>query len=187
MVNLYQIVLTSTFTIIGGVIIYVVGQIIERFFIDPIGKQKETIGDIADMLIFNANLYSNPFHFAVVSHDKRDEKMQQWKDASEKTRKLSSVLNSRTFQIPCYSILEEMQIVLPKKDIGESCSQLIGLSNSYINSGLPSGNTHLAGIKCRKSEQSGLASVTRLFTRGVPRSGVRIDWWRRQRLRLYVC
>ncbi len=52
--------LTASITILGGFIVFVLGQIVVKFFIEPIHEQSKTIGEIAYSLIFYANLYSNP-------------------------------------------------------------------------------------------------------------------------------
>ncbi len=58
--DLTKIVLTSVFTILGGVFVYVAGQLLTRFFIDPYHEYRKCVGEIADALIFYANIYSNP-------------------------------------------------------------------------------------------------------------------------------
>ena len=47
-------------TVISGTLIFVIGQIILKFIIEPIHKQKEIIGEIADALIYYADVFSNP-------------------------------------------------------------------------------------------------------------------------------
>ena len=49
-----------TLTIIGGVTIYVVGEIILKFFIAPVNKLSLLIGKIFDSLDYYANVYTNP-------------------------------------------------------------------------------------------------------------------------------
>lgn len=53
-------VTTAALTISGSVLVLVTGQLIVRFVIDPIHDQKRHLGEIANALIFYANLYSNP-------------------------------------------------------------------------------------------------------------------------------
>ncbi len=58
--ELFKIFLTSGLTIFGGLFIYVIGQLISKFFIEPIHKQSRCIGEIYYSLIFYADLYGNP-------------------------------------------------------------------------------------------------------------------------------
>lgn len=41
-----KLVLTASVTIIGGVIVFVMGQIVSKFFIDPIQDLKKLLGEI---------------------------------------------------------------------------------------------------------------------------------------------
>ncbi len=120
MSELYQIILTSSFTIIGGVIIYVVGQIISRFFIEPIHIQKKIIGEIDDVLGFYANVYCNP---GIPQKEKINE-------ASNRFRQLATLLKSKAYLIPWYNLFAKIRIVLKSDSIKEASEELIGLSNS---------------------------------------------------------
>jgi len=70
MFQLTQIILTSSLTVLGGVLIYIIGQIISLFFIEPIHEQKKIIGEVDDALGFYANIYCNP---GVLPKEKIDE------------------------------------------------------------------------------------------------------------------
>src|SRR5687768_13838110 len=50
-----KIILTSSFTILGGIIIFVVGQVVAKFIIEPLYEQSKLIGEIANSLIYYAN------------------------------------------------------------------------------------------------------------------------------------
>lgn len=58
--ELFKIILISCLTVLGGIVVFVMGQIITKFFIEPLHEQSKLIGEIAYSLIFYANLYSNP-------------------------------------------------------------------------------------------------------------------------------
>lgn len=111
------------YTVISGVLVYVFGKIFNKFYVDPIHEQKETIGKIADALIFYAYLYSN----IVDTHvDLGKERL----DAQHLFRKLASQLMSRSYQIPNYKTLSLFRFVVDKQRITDAHHQLIGLSNS---------------------------------------------------------
>jgi len=120
MSELYQIILTSSLTIIGGIIIYIGGQIISKFFIEPIHTQKKIIGEIDDALGFYANVYCNP---GVLPKKKMDE-------ASNRFRQLATLLRSKAYLIPWYNLFVRIRIVLKSESIKNTSSELIGLSNS---------------------------------------------------------
>jgi len=53
MINWNEIILTSVFTIMGGVIVFCASQIVLKFFIEPIQELDMCRGEISDILIFN--------------------------------------------------------------------------------------------------------------------------------------
>jgi hypothetical protein len=118
------IVLTSMVTILGGVTIFVLGQIILKFYIEPIQQFRLHIGKITDALIFYANLYSNP----------GTNVKEQVKEASNEIRKLASELISTSAVVPLYRTWSSLKIIPKLKNIKEARSNLIGLSNSLFSS-----------------------------------------------------
>ena len=120
MSDLFKIFLTSSLTVVGGVLIFVIGQIIEKFLIEPIHEQSNVIGEIADSLIFYADLYSNP---GIGKPEEMDE-------ASQALRRQASRLMARTHAIRCYWLMQLLRIVPKHKDILKARQNLIGLSNS---------------------------------------------------------
>jgi len=124
MAEIYKIFLTSALTIIGGVLVYTLGQIISKFFIEPVHEQAEIIGDISDALVYYAREYSSP---GLLPRDMLDE-------AHEKFRRLASLLKAKTYRIKWYSFFTLFRLVPKLKSIEESSKQLIGLSNSVYRS-----------------------------------------------------
>ena len=47
-----KIVLTSSRTILGGIVVFVVGQVITKFVIEPMHERSKLIGEIANSLIY---------------------------------------------------------------------------------------------------------------------------------------
>ena len=124
MTELQKIILTSCFTIFGGVVVIVGGQIITKFFVEPIHDQFRLIGEIADSLIFYANLYMNP-------GSGKPEKMDE---AAQKLRQQSSQLRARTYAIRWYELWEFVGLVLKRTDVMEASRNLMGLSQ-FVHQG----------------------------------------------------
>jgi hypothetical protein len=124
MSELYKIILTAVFTIFGGVFVYTMGQIISKFFIEPIHSLLRCIGEISDSLIFYADQYSNPGTGKPDDMDK----------ASRVFRQQASLLIARTHIIRWYSFFELLKLVPKRRAVIEASKNLIGLSNS-IHSG----------------------------------------------------
>ena len=120
MSDLFKIFLTSSLTVVGGVLVLVVGRIIEKFLIEPVHEQSNVIGEIADSLIFYANLYSNP---GVGKPEEMDE-------ASRALRQQASRLMARTHAVRCYWLMQLLRIVPKHRDTLRARENLMGLSNS---------------------------------------------------------
>jgi len=115
-----KILLTSFLTILGGVIVYTVGQIISKFFIEPIHHQGEIIGEIADALIYHARAYGSPGFLEKEYLDK----------ASGRFRQLASLLRSRSYMIRWYGVFKSLKLVPSLNEVEGASKELIGLSNS---------------------------------------------------------
>jgi hypothetical protein len=115
-----KILWTAIATLIGGIIIYVIGRAIEKFVLEPLQEYKKTLANISDTLIFHANTYSNP------SVSSPEDKLA----ASRAIRKLSSELNSKTHQIVFYKIFERMKVIPSYNNSMDAASTLMGFSNS---------------------------------------------------------
>lgn len=120
-----KIVLTSSLTILGGVFVYVSGQIITRFFIDPYHEYTKILCEIADALIYYADLYMNPGGGSV------DETRGPRIDEARKIlRQKASSLCVRTHAIPAYGVFANCKLVPQRVDIQQAFAALISLSNS---------------------------------------------------------
>ena len=56
MTEITKIILTSSLTVMGGVIVLVVGQIVVKFLLEPFQNHRKLIGEIANSLILYANV-----------------------------------------------------------------------------------------------------------------------------------
>lgn len=118
------------FTTFLGFLVYVLGQIITAFFIEPIHNQRQVIGEIADAIIFYANKYHYFPPYIFSSNLIRNEKMEDRdKFISDSIRKLGTSLISKTHMIPLYKYFVFLQIVKPMNNILKAKRALIGLSN----------------------------------------------------------
>jgi len=115
-----QIILTSVITITGGVFIFCLGQIILKFFIEPIQELDQCRGKTCDILIFYRNIYLNP-------NSASEDKM---KEISAKLRGLAVVLLAKKSMIRGYNFFEKINIVVTHENILIAHKNLIGLSNS---------------------------------------------------------
>jgi len=119
MINWNEIILTSVFTIMGGVIVFCTSQIVLKFFIEPIQKLDMCRGEICDVLIFNRNIYLNPNTFS------KEVEL----DVSSKIRKLATKLLSIKNMIRGNNFFSSLNLSLKEENIFKAHGALIGLSN----------------------------------------------------------
>ena len=125
--DLTKIVLTSALTIVGGVVIYVAGQILTRFFIDPYHEYRKAVGEIADALIYHANVYMNPG-----SGSPTEPRAARIDATSDTLRQKASLLRVRAYSIPCYNVFAKCRLVSQRASIERASGALIGLSNNIF-------------------------------------------------------
>jgi hypothetical protein len=124
MSEIFKIFLTSGLTIIGGVLIYAFGQIVLKFFIEPIQEQKKLIGELSSAIVYHslkctASGVLNP----IIKEE-----------AKEKILILSKELLEKTQIIPFYYFFEKLKIVTPLININNVSIKLYNLAD-VINSG----------------------------------------------------
>lgn len=149
MSEIYKIILTSALTVLGGITILTIGQIIQKFIIEPIQEFAKLRGEISETLIFYANANANMTDYylkGMEESEKRPEPEREivrdrykniisahWKrqdDASTKLRQLSSQLLAKATAIPLYPLFSFLLRFPRKADISAAASGLIRLSNS---------------------------------------------------------
>jgi hypothetical protein len=122
-----KIVLTATLTILGGVTVLVFGEIVTKFFIEPIHELSKLRGEIADSLVFYANVYSSA----------GTSKKEYMDEASSVLRRQAAQLRARAETVPWYRLWELLHVVPGRANIAEASAGLIGLSNIVYESGAP--------------------------------------------------
>jgi hypothetical protein len=114
---------TACFTVLAGVLVYVLGQWVVKFFIEPIQSQAKLIVEIAFSLTFYANMYG--------LYGKIDNK--ELHDISTTLRKHASDLQASVWSIKSYWFWQLLGVVPKKKNVSKASGQLIGMSNSILN------------------------------------------------------
>ena len=112
-------VFTACLTVIVGTLVYSLGRIIEKFYIEPIHDLRRTIAEIAQELIFWANIYTAG---GLAKEDVMNE-------ASSTLRRLSSKLRACQNVVPFRGPLCRVTRLPLKDDVFKAARGLIGLSN----------------------------------------------------------
>jgi len=130
MSELQSIVITSSLTILGGLLIFVIGhQIIPKFFIEPIHEQRRLISEIVESLFQYEPLYMNPIDGGQGKLEP-DQKKKRDK-ASKVIYQQSRELRARTYVIPWYQLWQLLRLVRKQEDIEAASMELKGLSSGF--------------------------------------------------------
>jgi hypothetical protein len=136
-------------TVLGGLVVFVTGQIVVKFIIEPIHDQKKLIGEIAGTIIFYCNVgagMEQHYYDQIKAINKSDDPMKgilidRYKDlinahwgksdeASKVLRQQATELLGKTHAIPLYRLWAFLRRVPKLDDVIEASTQLIGMSNS---------------------------------------------------------
>lgn len=145
--------MSAFFTIISGVLVFVLGQFVLKLLIEPIQAYKTTVGEISVALIFHSNVFANP---GVLSKDANDL-------ASKEFRTLASKLSAQVFLIPFYDKTADAFRLPTKDQIHEVKSILIFLSNNLHTRGHDVQGISPGELNSRKAE-----SISKLLRIYVP-------------------
>ncbi|MDC8450810.1 MAG: hypothetical protein LV473_20995 [Nitrospira sp.] len=113
---------TVVLTVISGVLVYVLGQLIVKFVIEPVQETKKLIGYIAHSLIEHANVISNP---DVTS---KEDKIA----TSQAIRKLSAELRAQLYLVPKYHVTAFIFRLPSREKMLSATTSLMGLSNGMF-------------------------------------------------------
>lgn len=145
MSELLKIALTA----VGGVTVFVIGQLVAKFLIEPIHEQKKLIGEIAATIIFYSNVgagVEQHYFDQIKAIDKSDDPKKEilidrytnilnshWAKSDEAAmtlRRQATELLGKTHAIPFYKLLSLLRQVPKLDNITAASSELIGMSNS---------------------------------------------------------
>jgi len=144
-----QGIITGIYTVLTGVTILIVGQILIKFLIEPFHAYREHIGVITHDLIYYANVDSTMIEYyfeqlrTQASPDDAVQTLQkqrlvaiiqrEWSkidEAKYRTRQHAGNLLKVSYAIPLYQFWAVMGMVPRRKTLLRAYQNLIGLSNS---------------------------------------------------------
>jgi len=128
--ELFKIVITSSLTVFGGIFVFVSGQLLSRFFIDPIHEQDKLLGETANLLILYANIWYSKENPPAIE----DPFWKQIENASQDLRQKASQLRGATYSIRGYRLFQGLQVIrLSQKDALEISRNLLGWSDHLLS------------------------------------------------------
>jgi hypothetical protein len=121
---LYQ----ACLTVIIGVAVFALGQVVVSFLVEPVNKLSEAIGEVLDALVFYANIYTNPMQTSATSEMKDDRKK-----AQNELRQKATLLMSRASRVRWYGLASFFKVIPRKENVKKAQHELIFLSNSCFS------------------------------------------------------
>ncbi|MGZ8183742.1 MAG: hypothetical protein ACXWT1_17450 [Methylobacter sp.] len=121
MSDLEKILWTSAATIIGGVILFVIGQLLSKFLIEPIHELRKAVGEVRFSLAYYAPIIQTPMSRDKESSDK----------AYDAIMRNSCDLLTKADAIPFYRFLPQ-NLVLPISNIDGAAKDLRTLT-TYLH------------------------------------------------------
>ncbi len=120
MTDIEKMIITLVTTILAGVVIFIGGQLLLKFIIEPLQYLRKKLSEIQHALIFHAPAIHTPVG------DRPSEKV-----ASKALRSLACDLRVSIEVIPYYSFWKKFWKDMPDRKAGlQAATHLIGLSNS---------------------------------------------------------
>lgn len=113
--------MTTFLTIVSGVAVFVLGQLLLKLVIEPVHDVKRIIAEVAHVLIEDAIVFANP---GTYGEEKEAE-------VSGKIRNLSSRLSAGIYLVPGYAITSKIFGLPTLEDATKATRKLIGLSNGF--------------------------------------------------------
>jgi hypothetical protein len=126
-------VLTAALTVVLGFVVLVLGQIAQRFFIEPIQEQKRIIGEIA----YSVRYFRN------VGHRSTDAEREE---AHRTLRKLSGQLYATLWTIPYYGLFEPRGWVEKRENVVTASAELVGWEIATVMKDDPAASRHRSAL-----------------------------------------
>jgi hypothetical protein len=112
-------------TAVIAVIVFVAGQYILKFVLEPIQEQRKLRGEVGRALVFYANREAIGVELGTFTKE-------QIHEASGDLRDLAARLQASLLTVPYYDTLARLRRVLPRKDVRAAATELIGWSNEVL-------------------------------------------------------
>jgi hypothetical protein len=126
--------LTAGITVVLGFVVFVFGQIAERYFIEPIQEQRRVTGEIAYVVLYYANVSG------------RFTKQELQQEASQELRKLAGELRATLWTVPWYRHFQSLGLVENRDNVISASTGLVGWSNSVYMEDDSNSAQHMATV-----------------------------------------
>jgi|SRR5690606_2987525 len=111
------------FTIIAGVVTFVLGQVVVRIYLEPVQHFRSLIGETSVSLI----------NYGIFGRQGEEYSGALFQDASKEIRLLASRLEAGTYLIPNYEAVAKLFKLPSKPEVYEAVACLLDISNTLAN------------------------------------------------------
>ncbi len=122
-----KIVFPALATIVGGVLVYVLGQLIQKLFIEPLHEQRRVIGEVDVGLILWAREWANLSDWQAGRTEQRDRAENAFREYASRLVASTNAIGRRA-----YAVAQHFGTPDPD-DIRVAARNLIGLSNQMYS------------------------------------------------------
>lgn len=151
-----QIFFTAIATLTGGIILFVLGELLRVTIIIPIQKLKEQIQSALDRVDYHCNILTNFF-----PEEPSPEQINNIREIKRDLRTTATKLNSKYAVIPYKDFLAKLKIIPTSERIGVAYKGLIFLHNSIlyndpgeiVTNRIDINNTEIDRVKCALTNQ----------------------------------
>jgi len=102
-----------------AVVVFLIGQAVIRFVLDPLVEMRKLIGQLATDLVYYRNRFSHP----------PGNTTEEWIEATSTYRRHAAALRSLPLAVPFYNSLANLFSLPCRQQASEASSNLIGISN----------------------------------------------------------
>lgn len=137
--SLSTALVTSSLTVTGGLIVFIISQLVLKFMIEPLSDYRKIRSQISINLVFYANIYLNPVELTE-QNLKNESIRSELAEVHSKLRKQASEFTGVMQVIPFYGLFSCLGLVPPEDKAHKVSSNLIGIANSLWKQQDPSYN-----------------------------------------------
>jgi hypothetical protein len=121
----WKIVLTAGLTLLGGIVLLLLGKAIEVLILTPLQKYRENSSTVLERMDFYSNRLTNFF-----SDDPGDKERDEMRKISHELRSVAMALKASYLNISFRRVLVKIKWIASRADLNEAVGKLTLLSNN---------------------------------------------------------
>lgn len=119
LIELFKIVLTASLTLLGGVALFCLTNILTKLFFDPVLALRKTLGGVSFCLQYHG-------WFLLATDLVEKERFQK---VFDELRTITARMRAEADSIFCYQVFVRLRVLPPHRDLIEAAGYLIRISN----------------------------------------------------------